>query len=294
MQLAFIVGTGRCGSTLLHEIFAKHAETSFISAIEENRPRLARLHTLANAIYRAEHNPILKALGIAEEFVPTEGYALIDRKVSPIYSRPFRDLVEDDVTPWLNKRFRDFFGTRYASCGSPVLLHKYTGWSRLGFFSTIFPEARFLHVIRDGRAVANSWQQMRWWNGYEGTFNWLWGTLDTDQQSRWEASGLGFPVLAALGWEKLLNSYTDAEAKLAPERYLKLRYEDFLDDPAEHCREILDFFGLSFTPDFAKQLNTFDITSSRKAAFEKDLEPRHLRAIENAIGPVLARNGYVV
>ncbi|MEZ5595565.1 MAG: hypothetical protein R3E84_04105 [Pseudomonadales bacterium] len=35
MQLAFIVGTGCCGSTLLHEIFAKHADTSFLSQIEE-------------------------------------------------------------------------------------------------------------------------------------------------------------------------------------------------------------------------------------------------------------------
>ncbi len=294
MQLAFIVGTGRCGSTLLHEIFAKHADTSFISAIEENRPRLARLHTLANAIYRAEHNPIVKALGIAEDFIPTEGYALIDRKVSPIYSRPFRDLVVDDVTPWLEKRFRDFFGARYESCGLPVLLHKYTGWSRLGFFSTIFPEARFLHVIRDGRAVASSWQQMRWWNGYEGTSKWLWGLLDEDQQARWEDSNRAFPVLAALGWEKLLNSYVEAEAVMAPDRYLKLRYEDFLEDPAEHCRKILDFFGLSFTQDFQRQLDTFNINASRKAAYERDLLPQQVRAIETAIGPVLALNGYRV
>ena len=294
MQLAFIVGTGRCGSTLLHEIFAKHADTSFISAIEEDHRRLARLRVYANAVYRAEHHPLVKALGLGEAFVPTEGYALIDRQVSPIYSRPFRDLDAADVTPWLRKRFRDFFSTRHASCGLPVLLHKYTGWSRLGFFGSIFPEARFLHVIRDGRAVANSWLQMRWWNGYEGVSNWLWGDLDADGQARWEASGRAFPVLAALGWEKLLGSYDTAATGLAPERLMTLRYEDFVEDPAEHSRKILDFFGLAHTEDFVRQLNTFQITSSRKAAYERDLEPSQLRLVEQAIGPALARHGYVV
>jgi len=43
---------------------------------------------------------------------------------------------------------------RIDSQKKPVFIHKYTGWSRIAFFKEIFPEARFVHVIRDGRAVA--------------------------------------------------------------------------------------------------------------------------------------------
>lgn len=294
MQLAFIVGTGRCGSTLLHEIFAKHADTSFLSQIEENRRRLGGLHRFANRIYRAEHKPLVRWLGLAEEFQPTEGYALIDRLVSPVYSRPYRDLDEMDVTPWLEKRFRNFFSQRFETCGLPVLLHKYTGWSRLGFFSRIFPEARFVHVLRDGRAVANSWLQMRWWDGYEGVSKWLWGPLDAAREARWEEANRSFPVLAALGWEMLLESYDRAKEQLPADRYLEIRYEDFLEDPTGHCRSILDFFGLQLTDDFVKQLGTFQISSGRRDAYRTDLHSDQLRAVESAIGDTLAKKGYSV
>ena len=290
MQLAFIVGTGRCGSTLLHEIFAKHADSSFISAIEENHGRLGRLHRYANAMYRAEHSPVLGRL--AEEFIPTEGYALIDRLVSPIYSRPMRDLTAADATPWLEKRFRGFFEKRHADAGLPMLLHKYTGWSRLGFFAEIFPEARFVHVVRDGRAVANSWLQMTWWNGYQGPDNWLWGPLTEEEEDRWAQQDRSYPALAALCWERLALSYRSAEAERLSDRVYELKYEDFLERPGELAREMIEFMGLDWTDDFEQQFGTFEIRSSRKAAYKRDLHSEQLAQIEACIAPTLERFGY--
>lgn len=293
MQIAFIIGTGRCGSTLLHEVFAKHRDTAFVAQIEEAHPRLALLRRYSNAVYRMEQRKAFARLGIGKKFSPTEAYSLVDHNISSVYSRPFRDLSSEDVTPWLCKQFREFFGSRSVETPKTThLLHKYTGWSRIGFFGSIFPEARFVHVIRDGRAVANSWLQMPWWNGYEGTANWLWGPLEPDQQVRWEASGRSFPVLAALGWEKLVRSYDVARDFIASDRYLEVRYEWFLDDPVETSKEILDFLQLDWNSDFARQLSSFDIRTSRRAAYRTELSTSQLRAVEVAIGDCLIGHGY--
>lgn len=48
------------------------------------------------------------------------------------------------------------------------LLFKITGWPRVGFLHEIFEDAKFIHLIRDGRAVAYSLLQQPWWEGWRG------------------------------------------------------------------------------------------------------------------------------
>ena len=40
MNLVFIIGTGRCGSSFVHEVLAKHEDFGFVSNIEDNFPRI--------------------------------------------------------------------------------------------------------------------------------------------------------------------------------------------------------------------------------------------------------------
>jgi len=290
MKMTFIVGTGRCGSTLLHEIIAKHKDASFISNIEEKHGRLGFLGKWGNGFYRNNHLAITRAG--ANRFAPSEGYRLIARNVSPIYVRPCRDLTSEDVSPWMKKRFYDFFEQRYRKYNKPVLTHKYTGWSRIGFFSTIFPEAKFVHIVRDGRAVASSWLQMKWWGGYEGPENWFWGALTEDQKQEWQNSNYSFATLAGLSWKILADSYDKSSTMLDQERYMTVRYEDFLKEPAVQLKKILQFSELEWTDDFEGQFNKFNIRSSRKSAFEKDLSPTQLDELEKCISSKLTEYGY--
>lgn len=291
LQLTFVVGTGRCGSTLLHRILAKHPDAGFLSRAEEAGRRLAFLSAWANSLYRLEHKPGFR--GFARRFLPTEAYSLIDRQVSPIYSRPFRDLTGADVTPWLERRFREFFESRFKRDGQVTMVHKYTGWSRIGFFARIFPEARFVHVVRDGRAVANSWLQMPWWNGYRGPEHWQWGVLSPARQALWDASGRSHVLLAALCWDTLIESYEAARPSLAPERYMMVRYEDLVEDPERHCREIVEFANLPWTRGFEREFARFEIRKSRVAAFQRDLDAGQQDLVESAIRPALQRLGYL-
>lgn len=288
--LDFVVGTGRCGSTFVHEVLARHGDYGFVANIEDNLRWLNRLGRFNAAIYRSPLGRHTAKGGL--RFAPSEAYRLIAREVSPIYVRPARDLRGDDVTPWLAQRFRHFFAERRLAQRKPRFTHKYTGWSRIGFFDAIFPESRFVHVVRDGRAVVNSWLQMPWWDGYSGPDNWLWGPLSADEHERWRRADCSFVLLSAMGWRRLMESYETAGAGLAAQRLLTMRYEDVLAQPRDSFARMLDFLGLPLTRDFEAELRRTVVRSDRARAFERDLTPGQLALVEAETGPLLARHGY--
>jgi hypothetical protein len=217
---------------------------------------------------------------------------LISEHVSPIYDNSIRDLVATDVTPWLQRGFEDFFESRWRVQGRPCFLHKYTGWPRIGFFAKIFPEARFIHIVRDGRAVANSLLQMKWWGGYRGPHHWSWGPLRGDLQREWEACGISFVGLAGISWRILMESFQHAESELTAGRYLVVRYEDFMHAPEEALHAITEFIGLNWSNRLSRATARIRFDKSRERAFERDLTPAQVSELERCIGPLLGQYGY--
>lgn len=286
----FVVGTGRCGSTFVHEVLARHEAYGFVANIEDNLRWLNRLGRFNAAIYRSPLGRHTAKGGL--RFAPSEAYRLIAREVSPIYVRPFRDLRADDVTPWLAARFQRFFEDRMQAQHKTRFTHKYTGWSRIGFFDAIFPQSRFIHVVRDGRAVVNSWLQMPWWDGYSGPDTWLWGPLTADERERWHRADRSFVLLSAMGWRRLIASYDTAAQGFDAQRLLTLRYEDVLAQPRDAFARMLDFLGLPMTRAFESELRQMVVRPDRARAFERDLSPAQVALIESEIGPLLTRHGY--
>jgi len=291
MKLAFIVGTGRCGSSLIHEILARHEGVGFISNIDDNLPRLNLKGRWNGALYRTPLGQLTRK-GAWARFAPSEAYKLISSQVSPVYANSSRDLEARDVTPWLAQRFREFFEERCRCQGADVFLHKYTGWSRIGFFARIFSEARFIHVVRDGRAVANSWLQMPWWNGYRGPENWFWGNLTRPYLDEWNASDRSYTCLAAIAWKMLMDSYEQAGQGLPGDRFLQFRYEDFLAAPHDVLQQIVAFIGLPWTAAFERYVTQQKIDASRSRAFERDLSPDQLAELQSSLSEKLLHYGY--
>lgn len=253
-------------------------------------------------LYRhaAPRDPRMRAFAERRQFIergrlrvaPSEGWEAIDRHVSSIWKRPCRDLVAADATPWLSSAFRDFFERRIEGQGSEVFVTCWTGWPRAGLADAALPGTRFIHVVRDGRAVANSWLQMRWWDGFEGPGRWFLGELPPPLQQEWEASDRSFVVLAGLGWRLLMDAYEAARAALAPEQWLQVRYEDLLEDPKLGFERMLAFLELEWSPEFDEGFRRYRFDDARTDAFRLDLDQANLGLLERAIGPTLARFGY--
>jgi omega-hydroxy-beta-dihydromenaquinone-9 sulfotransferase len=288
-RYAFVLGTGRCGSTLVQEVLARHPDVGFVTNLDDRfRVRSGRRQIAAYRRMPAGFTPKGRA-----RFAPSEAYRALAREVSPLLVDPMRDLTAADATPWLSQRLRTFFRRRAEAQRLPLFLHKFTGFPRAGLLATVFPEARFVHVVRDGRAVANSWLAMPWWRGYRAPPEWHFGILPDHLDREWHDSGRSFVVLAGLAWRLLTDAFIEAAAKLPSELWLELRYEDIVKSPEEKFREMADFLGLGWTPRFGTVVNRTPFHVSRANAYLEDLGADHAARLERVLNSSLSRYGYL-
>lgn len=289
-QFLFLIGTGRCGSSLIQEILARHPGVGFLSNLEDRVPSPPAAGRWNNALYQRIPAELTRKGRI--RYAPSEGYRALEREVSGILGAPFRDLTAQDVTPVLERRMRDFFEERARLQGKPLFVHKFTGWPRVGFVNAVLPRARFVHVVRDGRAVANSFLQTSWWRGFAGPEAWGWGPLPESYRQEWEESGRSFVLLAGLHWKLLIDATQHALAQLDEDLWIQIRYEDFVREPRKQLRRLLDFAALRWDPELDVQLGRYRFDQERTGAFEKDFSVEQLAMLEDSLSEHLAALGY--
>lgn len=114
------------------------------------------------------------------------------------------------------------------------------------FISQVFPEATFVHVLRDGRDVVVSWSAAAtgwasWWRP---------ALLDVD------TAGLAVRVQLPIGplytraraWRGCVDRMRILGERLGP-RLHEVRYEDLRADPLAGTRRLLDFCGMPYDDD---------------------------------------------
>lgn len=89
---------------------------------------------------------------------------------------------------------------------------------RLPLLAELFPEARFVHAVRDGRDVA------------------LAHTDGTKIEQ------------VAMSWKRRVNAGRGAGQELGPDRYIESRFEELIDDTEAAVRRICEFLDLPYEP----------------------------------------------
>jgi hypothetical protein len=103
---------------------------------------------------------------------------------------------------------------------------------RMHTLHALWPHARFVHLIRDGRDTALSlmnWPKVR--NKKPGTF----ATWKDDPVST-----------AALWWELNVRRGREAGQSVGPELYREMRYESLVAHPKQECAALCEFLGLAY------------------------------------------------
>lgn len=289
IRYAFVVGTGRCGSTLLHDLIARHPDVGFISNADDHLPLPGGLGRLNKVIY--ERIPeTMRREGRRVRFAPSEAYIALESEVGADIVFPCGPLRDGDVSDDVVERFRTFFERRARAQRRPVFVHKLTGWPRVGLIRRAFPDARFIHIVRDGRAVANSLVRVRWWQRASGTY--LPG-LETTDVVDWVSGGRSPLVLAGLTWAAMVDAYDREGRGLDPERWFEMRYEDLLASPWTMVGRILDHLGLERARAFDAHIARYRFDQMREDAFRRDLDASTLGQLEQPIVERLARYGYL-
>jgi hypothetical protein len=289
-RFVFVLGTGRCGSTLVEEVLCRHPSVGFLSNLEDRFNLPAAAARWNGPLYRRLPAAVTQKSRL--RYAPSEGYRILAREVTPMLATPLRDLTDTDVTPWLERRFTAFLSQRAQAQGTETFLHKFTGWPRAGFIRGIFPSARFIHVVRDGRAVANSWLQMPWWRGFEGPDHWQWGPLPPHLAAEWEASGRSFVVLAGLLWQLLVDAFDSVRPTIELANWLEVRYEDVAANPRQTFASMLAFCGLPWDAEFERGFERYTFTASRADAFRRDLATADVERLSRILADALAARRY--
>lgn len=298
-QFAFVLGTGRCGSTMLAQLLALHPDVGFISNLDDRLTGLNRGGRGNARLYRGLPPGLQRRGGrrggrgrSAPGFSPSEAYRLLGRHVSPMLVDPCRDLTAQDAHPWLVARLRAFFEQRAEAQGRPLFMHKFTGWPRAGLLQAALPESRIVHVLRDGRAVACSLLQQPWWRGYGGPTAWSFGPLSDRDRQQWDSSEWSFAVLAALEWRLLMEAFDAARERAPAGTWMDVRYEDLVVDPRGQVAAVLDHLGLDWTPRFERVFAAITWDADRQAAYARELPPADLDRIQDLLSATLRAHGY--
>ncbi|MBD3179994.1 MAG: sulfotransferase [Candidatus Latescibacteria bacterium] len=280
----FIVGTGRCGSTAFHRVLVRHPELAYLSALLEKYPDKLYLNRW-----------LMRMLDIP-------GLSMAARRVLPSECWNFwqlhgiagacRDLTAEDLTPARSKHLKALLGLLPAGRRKRLVV-KLTGWPRIGYFRGIFPDAIFIHIIRDGRAVANSLLNVGWWQGWTGPENWGFGPLAGRYREQWEEHGRSFVALAGIEWKLLMDSFREASARLDSSEYLELRYEEICASPVESFRKAADFCGLSFPGSFEAEIRNQPAFENRNFKWRRQLTEEQQGILSRVLSSHLAEYGYM-
>lgn len=276
----FIVGVARSGTTLLQQMLDHHPafsiqwESLFITVFHRQVARFGDLSQIGNRLtlirsiarYVDINWRIWRNKGQGEWLPGLEEEAPRLAEQSP----PAYAGVADAILS---------FGARQRGCRRWG--QKTPGYlDHLPVLAGLFPDAKFIHIIRDGRDVASSVLPLSF--------------------------GPNTIYMAARRWRQSVQRGLTF-AKEFPEKIHTMRYEDLIGDPEKHLHDICAFLGEEFFPgmlEFHKdgrqrlpQAATHTaigkpVNKQRSGRWKKDLSPRQVRIFEAVAGPLLSELGY--
>lgn len=281
----FIVGAGRSGSTVFHRMFCEHPDVAWQSPLCDLFPEHPGLN---RALLRTAHWPWLGPF-LGHRLQPGERYKFWEHYCHG-FAQPCRDLLAADVAPAHKRRIPPALA-QLATARRHRVLIKVTGWPRVGFLRELFPQAKFIHVYRDGRAVASSLLAVRFWRGWQGPPQWGFGPLDPTQQAEWERHGKSFVALAGIQWKLLMTAMDDATRDLAAKNFLQVRYEDLIEAPVVTFREVAAFCELGWSPRFEHSIRQHPLRATHDK-WRENLTAAQQNVLEDVLADSLRKYGY--
>jgi Sulfotransferase family len=273
----FFVGCPRSGTTLIQRLANAH-------------PELAVVHELHWLPHAWEQRRGIAADGTVKPELAD--ILLADRRFRKLKLAPdrVRELAAER-TPYA-RLVSELFDLHGAVRGKRLVGEKTPGYvRRIATLHELWPRARIVHVIRDGRDVALS---LTSWHRAERTL----GRFPT-----WSEDRL---VTSALFWEWNVRHGREAAA-LFGDRYHELRYEALVADADGECRKLCDFLDISYDAAmllFHEGRTQDDPSLDAKQAWRPvtaglrdwrtEFTPADISRFESAAGALLEELGYDV
>jgi hypothetical protein len=260
----FICGCARSGTTWTFDLFERHPE---VHAICESWI-LSQTHGVTGVLTQPYWDTAERAVWQQRVDMPFGAVQLL----------PYEEMVRDVgalVARWMVRTANDQH--RYLVAKEPLDVRA---------TAILFPKARFIHVVRDGRNVALSMRRA---------------------SESWDPTmGVGLPMeFRAEAWRRQVENVR-AHREFLGERYLEIRYEQMQADVVSAMQTLFDFSEIPYSDAVLAQirantdLESYDETvqrsgfrgGGRNRSWREELTAREVIAFDRVAGDLLAELGY--
>ena len=271
-SLFFIIGTGRCGTTLLQSMLSEHSrilvplEVGFFTNLEP------AIH-FSDPLKDSELNQYLRYCTQYWWWPALE-----------INSEVFCELVRGGMRS-TREIFLWLLWQLSAGSGKVKIGEKTIGnWRKVGRILELFPKAKFIHIYRDPRDVVVSLKGQHWWTAKSA-------------------------MPAAMYCRQVLGELKEIEQHLGLKQFLGVQYELLVTQPEQELRRICIFLGEEFESRMLrfyerkergyvdaeaewKDLTLKPLTRERVGIYREQLKPREIWTVERILGELLVEYGY--
>lgn len=235
----FLVGCVRSGTTLLRLMLDHHPEIAFDSEFEYSVEQIGSRGDLPD-------------LGRYHQYLATNRIFLdAKRVIDP--DLDYRGLVQSFLQQKRDQADKPLIG---------ATVHH--GFEHL---LKIWPDARFIHLVRDGRDVSLSIEAYGW---------------------------SGSSYTAADWWVKAERDWDNLRRQLPKERYIEVRFEDLILESEDTLNHICWFLGIDYSEEMLSYPSgtTYALPSSSRCYAWRFADPASIALMEARLGRMLIRCGY--
>jgi len=237
----FLIGAERSGTTLFRLMVDSHPEITCIENFDY----------VINAVRPDGSFPTLEQFAQqleTENVYSSSGFTL--------------DTGLDDLAAVAN----DFIAQRLSASGktdAAVMVH-----DRMEVILRIWPNANFIHIVRDPRAVALSAKAFEW------------------------GTAVYFGVAR---WADLMDEWDRVTADLDPSRVMEIRFEELVSDHVTVLSEVCRFMGHDYSEDmlsYVAETDYLEPIPEKSTEWQTLITDREMQEIEARVGDRLEAKGY--
>jgi hypothetical protein len=295
----FIIGSHRSGTTVLYDSLAKHPDLAFFTNASALLPKVPILNHRLGELLGLDEVALERFLkdGVnVSSTTPSEGIRIweyytqneADHCLDETYDNPE---MERYLKQTIIKHLQYFHKSRFLNKNPDNSV-------RLRYLNKLFPDAFFIHIIRDARAVCASYLKVQdrvheffgpdHPHAQHGTKVKGWDELvkiwDEDKVS----------VVGQL-WVQIIETINEDSKILPEDRFLEIRFEDFVLSPLDYFEKVLDFCQLNISPEitavFEQEARKISL-GNRNSTWEKYFSEDERERLVEIIRPIMQQYNY--
>jgi hypothetical protein len=234
----FIIGASRSGTTFMHRILSGHPDIGTIKSPNIKRKYRSILDEIFN------FSPYIKeCFGkiFNVKIIPIEGKNIWTFRFfddSDVLTEKDSSFLREYIVKKIMLNYLEYYNKKRFLAKEPSLSFK------IRYISKLFPDAFFVHIYRDGRAVVNSAKKM-WERGR--LYSKWWGTKPDNWKKIREINNL--TLICANQWIGTIE-YINKNKSILKKRIIEIKYEELVNNFEGATLKVLDFLNLDCSDEY--------------------------------------------